>query len=575
MVRERLKYGVIALLVAVLVMGGIPLPKASAAVTIYGVYVDTTDYFMAGYHYKAYVSEDKASSTKLKRATVEYSVDDGRSWTAIGSMATSNSDGINHFFTLPMGTEKSTVTVRFSYHFSPVFGSDSFPVHTKKTMPFLQPGGASDLVATANDDGTVSLKWYDNTNMESYYQVLRDGPDGTKSFVVRNTKSDFGWVTFTDTDTDKSESVYYGYTIYPIIDQYQLPDYLKADQVKTLVKTKHFINVLGNKVLSPKLPTIPTVPIIKKGEDIKQVGTIGKDLISFQDKWGVFVPDVDKVHVNSVKIDKPTLTLKIGESEQITAKVMPADAANKKVVWTSSDPDVAKVDSTGKVTGVATGLANITAKTEAGGLTATSVVTVFNEPIIEEIVEDKAPPAAPDPAPKFSDIAGHWAAAEIMNAYEQGVVSGYPNGTFGPDRTVTRAEFAVMLMNGLKPAVEGAKLTFKDSNTIGSWATKAVAQCVELGIIKGRADGTFAPNDLITHAEMLAMLVRAAKLPVNNEVITKYKDDASIPNWAKKEVVTAELYNIPGYITDNQLKPNANATRADSVTSILNMLKVK
>ena len=66
---------------------------------------------------------------------------------------------------------------------------------------------------------------------------------------------------------------------------------------------------------------------------------------------------------------------------QLTAQVSPAGADNKKVVWSSSDTGIATVDSTGNVTGVKTGTATITAKTDDGGKTASCTVTV-KEPAV-------------------------------------------------------------------------------------------------------------------------------------------------------------------------------------------------
>lgn len=80
------------------------------------------------------------------------------------------------------------------------------------------------------------------------------------------------------------------------------------------------------------------------------------------------------VPVTSVKLDKSSVTLKKGETSQLTATVSPADATNKTVTYSSSNTKVAKVSSSGKITAVGGGTATITAK--AGGKTATCKVTV-------------------------------------------------------------------------------------------------------------------------------------------------------------------------------------------------------
>ena len=87
-------------------------------------------------------------------------------------------------------------------------------------------------------------------------------------------------------------------------------------------------------------------------------------------------PGPSPVHVTSVSLNKTELILEEGDNETLTATVLPSDATNKKVTWTSNKPAVATVDANGKVTGVAAGTATITVTTEDGEKTATCAVTV-------------------------------------------------------------------------------------------------------------------------------------------------------------------------------------------------------
>lgn len=91
---------------------------------------------------------------------------------------------------------------------------------------------------------------------------------------------------------------------------------------------------------------------------------------------GVVRRPAGDVSVTGVTLNKTTLKLSKGTSETLTATIAPANATNKKVTWTSSDPAVATVDASGKVTGVAKGTATITVTTEDGGHTATCAVEV-------------------------------------------------------------------------------------------------------------------------------------------------------------------------------------------------------
>nr|WP_154219897.1 Ig-like domain-containing protein [Clostridium botulinum] len=78
----------------------------------------------------------------------------------------------------------------------------------------------------------------------------------------------------------------------------------------------------------------------------------------------------------SISLDKTSMDLIEGSSDNLNAKVLPEDATNKKVVWSSSDEKIAKVDENGKVTAIKEGQVTITAKVEGTDLTATCKVNV-------------------------------------------------------------------------------------------------------------------------------------------------------------------------------------------------------
>ena len=80
--------------------------------------------------------------------------------------------------------------------------------------------------------------------------------------------------------------------------------------------------------------------------------------------------------VTGVKLDRTTMTLTEGGSKTLTASLAPENASNRSVLWESSDPAVAAVDSGGTVTGVSEGTATVTVKTVDGGMTASCEVTV-------------------------------------------------------------------------------------------------------------------------------------------------------------------------------------------------------
>jgi uncharacterized protein YjdB len=93
--------------------------------------------------------------------------------------------------------------------------------------------------------------------------------------------------------------------------------------------------------------------------------------------------------VSGVTLNESTLELAQGGSKALTATVVPVTAANKNVSWSSSDPQVATVSSSGTVTGVAPGTATITVTTADGGFTANCEVTVTEEKLVEYVLTDK------------------------------------------------------------------------------------------------------------------------------------------------------------------------------------------
>ena len=107
----------------------------------------------------------------------------------------------------------------------------------------------------------------------------------------------------------------------------------------------------------------------------------------------------------------------------------------------------------------------------------------------------------------FTDVpAGSWFATYADQMVAHGYMTGYVGGGFGPNDPVTRGQFAVIMarMMGLGPS---AATTFSDLNGYpGAGVVEAMAV---KGIVHGRADGTFGPYDMVTRAQMAAMMARA------------------------------------------------------------------
>lgn len=172
----------------------------------------------------------------------------------------------------------------------------------------------------------------------------------------------------------------------------------------------------------------------------------------------------------------------------------------------------------------------------------------------------------------FSDIKGHWAEADIIRATEKGWINGYPDGTFGPNQSVTRAQFTTMLSRALalSSQIDLTEL-FKDHGLIPDYAKVHVSQAAAAGIIKGYDDHTFKPYRWITRSEITMMLMRVLGYEDNLEqsIQLNFADVDQVPAWAYAAIAKASELDIVKGKNNNIFDPKGNTTRAEAVTLIL------
>lgn len=125
---------------------------------------------------------------------------------------------------------------------------------------------------------------------------------------------------------------------------------------------------------------------------------------------------------------------------------------------------------------------------------------------------------------KFKDVlSSKWYNPYVNWAVENGVVSGYENGTFRPERSITRQELAKMITNfaqatGRKMIPDTPANLFRDNPQIASYAKESVSLCQRCGIIDGYSDNTFRPKGNATRAEASALYSRfLSNCPVSND----------------------------------------------------------
>ena len=182
----------------------------------------------------------------------------------------------------------------------------------------------------------------------------------------------------------------------------------------------------------------------------------------------------------------------------------------------------------------------------------------------------------------FTDIADSGYRYYISLGQAVGIVNGYPDGTFRPSNSVTRAQYITMLYNMFgKPEVIIPGLLFNDTGSISAPYLDAVKWGVAAGIINGYSDNTFRPDQDITRAQMatfsyrLMMLIAGGEAPDDYKKPCGFKDEASIANVYKEAVnVCANTGIITGFDTDNDgvgdtFRPNATANRGQAATIIV------
>lgn len=256
------------------------------------------------------------------------------------------------------------------------------------------------------------------------------------------------------------------------------------------------------------------------------------------------VPDVS---VESVTLDQTSAELEAGETQQLTAIVLPENATNKAVTWSTSDASVATVEN-GLVTAVAKGTATITAvfekvDVEESGLPFTDVKSgdwyhdaveyVYGEGLmagtsgklftpngtlsrgmIVQILYSLEGKPETDADSVFDDVkAGAWYADAVNWAASVGVVSGYGNGKFGPDDSITREQLAAILrqyagLKGYKTEASGKLDGFADADQVSGWATEAMQWAVSNGLMSGKNGGMLDPKGTATRAETAVILMQ-------------------------------------------------------------------
>ncbi|WP_458413569.1 glycosyl hydrolase family 18 protein [Schinkia sp. CFF1] len=169
----------------------------------------------------------------------------------------------------------------------------------------------------------------------------------------------------------------------------------------------------------------------------------------------------------------------------------------------------------------------------------------------------------------YHDITNHWAKDDIISIYNKGWMRGVKTNTFAPDKSLTRAEAAAILVRALdlKP-LQPMTQPFGDVEQ-NHWANYDIIVANQQGLMKGKEKGRFAPDDKVTREEMAAILDRVIGVsPALVSEATNFKDVKS-SRWSYEAIQNMNKQGIFGGFNDQTFRPTDGMTRAQ-MASILN-----
>ncbi len=165
-----------------------------------------------------------------------------------------------------------------------------------------------------------------------------------------------------------------------------------------------------------------------------------------------------------------------------------------------------------------------------------------------------------------NDYAAHWAKDAIATAMASGVVTGYPDGTFQPDSTISRVEFFQMT-NKMFGFTKESKAVYSDV-TPQSWYATVVEKANAAGYISGYVDGTIHPQDRVTRQEAAVIISRLKSLPTVSQAPI-FTDALTIADWSRPAIMGSLAAKVMVGYPDGTFKPQEPITRAEALV-ILN-----
>ncbi len=179
-------------------------------------------------------------------------------------------------------------------------------------------------------------------------------------------------------------------------------------------------------------------------------------------------------------------------------------------------------------------------------------------------------PSAPSGGSSYSDLSSsHWASEAFAALSKTGVIGGYTDGTVKPEKEITRAEYAKMLVTLLGLDISDSSVIFADVPP-SHWAAAVIAAASKAGFITGN-NGSFNPDDIITRQDAAIILARAAKLSSTNE--TTFIDNDSISDYARNAAAAVQEAGLMNGTGDGRFAPDEGVAYTALIKTLVSFLE--
>lgn len=173
----------------------------------------------------------------------------------------------------------------------------------------------------------------------------------------------------------------------------------------------------------------------------------------------------------------------------------------------------------------------------------------------------------------LTDISGHWAEATILKLVDAGVIDGYDDNTFRPQNGVTKAEFIKLMLAADKVSIKDGFTAYEDANK--SWAKNYIYTAITMGLCDNinESETMFGADSIITRVEAAAMMGRLTGPGMSGT--PSFPDTDQIPQWALNPVYACESLGLMNGMDDNSFAPSKILTRAEAATIVERIMNMK